>query len=182
MCHHHAKVRLVNGDGALGDRPTELILKQNGDPRALLANAIIILRTAPQWSGVLGHDTFALSTVALAPPPWEMGRNSRWEPRAWTARDDVMTAVWLQHQGVLIGHDTAQIAVEAVAHEHEFHPIRELPRRPEVGWAAASRTMAFDLPRGRRLALHASGGASLPRQRRRARSSARLQVGPADRL
>ncbi|MFL5152640.1 MAG: hypothetical protein ACJ8C3_07220 [Microvirga sp.] len=55
MCHHHAKVRLVNGDGALGDRQTELILKQNGDPRALLANAIIILRTAPQWSGVLGH-------------------------------------------------------------------------------------------------------------------------------
>ena len=31
----------------------------------------------------------------------------------------------LQHQGVLIGHDTAQIAVEAVAHDHEFHPIRD---------------------------------------------------------
>jgi hypothetical protein len=39
-------------------------------PKPILANALIALRGAPEWKGVLAYDEFALSTMMMRPPPW----------------------------------------------------------------------------------------------------------------
>jgi hypothetical protein len=121
----HASLRVIDGAAHGEDWRPRLIAKQNGDPRSLLANVITALRFAPDWAGVLGYDAFALTTMALGARPWERGRNSAEGPRSWTARDDVLTANWLQHNGILVGHDMAQIGVELVAQDNAYHPIKD---------------------------------------------------------
>jgi hypothetical protein len=47
-----------------------LVVTDKGKPRALLANAIIVLKDAPEWDGVLGFNEFSLDTVVLKSTPW----------------------------------------------------------------------------------------------------------------
>jgi predicted P-loop ATPase len=122
----HATLRAIDGEvGSDSDWRSHLLLKQNGDARSILANVIMALRLAPEWSGVLGYDAFGLAAVALREPPWGTGRNSAHGAVPWTARDDVLAANWLQHNGIMVGHELAQVAVELVAQDNKFHPIRD---------------------------------------------------------
>lgn len=53
---------------AKGNWQQQLLMTDRGTPRAVLANAIIALRLAPEWDGVLGFNEFSMATVALKPP------------------------------------------------------------------------------------------------------------------
>lgn len=99
-----------------------LILSPAGKPKPILANAILAIRNAPEWSGVLGFDQFAHRTVACRPPPWAAGCND-WRERSWTDHDDVEATDWLQHRDIIVGVDTAQKAVENASLQNAFHPI-----------------------------------------------------------
>ena len=55
--------------GARGWR-RKLLVSATKEPRALLANVLLALREAPEWKGVLAYDAFALTALALRPPPW----------------------------------------------------------------------------------------------------------------
>lgn len=128
----------ANGEQAVRDlinRPTaseakardwhlDLLTNREGEPRPVLANAILALRTAPDWQGVLWHDEFAATTVARKPPPWPTGRGT-WHDTEWSDRDDLLVANWLQHQGILVPASIAGQAVEAVARDRLCHPVRE---------------------------------------------------------
>jgi predicted P-loop ATPase len=85
----------------------------------VLANAIAALRHAPEWSGVLAFNEFALGTTALKPAPWGTVRNGE-----WTDHEDRLTAEWLQREGVLVSVDVAAQAVQTVSRDHSFHPVR----------------------------------------------------------
>jgi predicted P-loop ATPase len=112
------------------------LLRTKGKPRAELSNVIIALRYAPEWQGVLAHDKSAHRTVARKAPPWA---KTRALPFVWTEEDDILTADWAQHQGISIGVLTAGQAVQAVAAENSFHPIRDfLDALPEK-WDGESR-------------------------------------------
>lgn len=102
---------------------TNLMLKRDGEPKPLLVNAIAALRFAPEWRGIIGYNAFALMTTVMKPPPWEYGTNSFVE-RSWSPRDDVLATEWLQRAGISVGLDTTQQAIETVARDHEFHPVR----------------------------------------------------------
>jgi predicted P-loop ATPase len=102
----------------------ELIYSANGQIKALLANAIMALRLAPAWQGVLAYDEFSLRTLLQRPPPW-IKSNGQWVEQPWTDYHDVLTADWLQHQGIGVGAEIASKAVEAVARDRAFHPIRD---------------------------------------------------------
>jgi predicted P-loop ATPase len=73
---------------------------------------------------VLGYDEFALTAMALRPPPW-VRTNGEWPQRAWSDRDDTLTAEWLQRQGIGVTERVAAVAVQAVAQEHSYHPVRD---------------------------------------------------------
>ncbi len=102
----------------------KLIVNKNGTPGRLLANAIVAMRHAPQWQGVLAFDEFAFRSECVAPPPWDTGHNA-WTPRAWDHTDDIRAADWCQHHGIAVSAEVASQAVEVVAHDHAFHPVRD---------------------------------------------------------
>jgi predicted P-loop ATPase len=62
-----------------------------------------------------------LHVVAKATPPWD----SRAVPFPWRDDDDVRTAAWMQRQGIMVSKETAGQAVQTIAREFPFHPIRE---------------------------------------------------------
>ena len=79
-------------------------------------------RSAPEWQSVLAFDSFALNTRLKHAPPWE---GSGPQDRVWSPLDDVLAANWLQHNGIMVGLYTAQMAIEAVAQDAPYHPIRD---------------------------------------------------------
>jgi predicted P-loop ATPase len=101
--------------------------KKPGAPKPILANAITALRQAPEWFGVLGFNEFSLGTVALRSAPWG-------EPKPgveWTDHEDRLTANWLQHHGIFVSMEIAGQAVQAVAKDRPYHPVREYLDRLE---------------------------------------------------
>jgi predicted P-loop ATPase len=95
-----------------------LIRTKNGSPKAVLANAVAMLRDSPEWKGVLARNEFSLATHAVKPTPWGfVGR--------WSEYQDARGAEWLQHKRVLVSSDLTARAVETVAHENPFHPVRD---------------------------------------------------------
>jgi len=106
------------------DWKSNLLVNNAGTPRPLLANAIVALREAPAWSGVLAYDEFARETVLRAAPPWQrQAKPQIWAPCAWTSHDDLLAADWLQHEEIAVTAAVTQQAVEAVARDASFHPV-----------------------------------------------------------
>lgn len=101
-----------------------LISTADGKPRALFANAAFALREAPQWYGVIAFDTFAKRTMLMKPPPWELGAVN-WLPLTWTPYHDLQCCEWMQQQGIMVNLSVTESAVEMVAHESCFHPVRD---------------------------------------------------------
>jgi predicted P-loop ATPase len=106
--------------GALSWRH-QIIVSESGKPKALLQNAVLMLRHAPEWQGVLGFNEFSLYAVTKRPAPWPQSVASR----NWDDDDDTRTACWLQAQGVLVSSKVAAEAVQMIAREHPFHPVRD---------------------------------------------------------
>lgn len=106
-------------DEAETDWETQLIRSDKGAPVANLANAITALKYAPEWKDVLWRDDFAEATVARKALPVRapVGR--------WSNLHDILTADWLQHQGINVSEKVAGLAAEAVAYDHRFHPPRD---------------------------------------------------------
>ena len=129
-----------------------LLLSPKNTPKPLLANALIALRAAPEWQGVLGYNEFALVTMQLKPPPWLKHENN-WTPQQWTDRDDALTADWLQHQDIGVTVNVAAIAAETVAKDHSFHPIKDYLEKPCLGWGGAHCKFCGVLPRCRSYAV-----------------------------
>ncbi len=104
----------------------KLIIDQHGKPKALLANAIIAFRDAPQWADVLWFDAFHNRTTVRGATPWP---SSAGPDRAWTDTDDTRATEWLQHAGIQVKSDIAGQAAEAVARDRRFHPVLDYLNR-----------------------------------------------------
>ncbi len=102
-----------------------LLRTEKGSPKALLANAAIALRDAPEWAALLSYDAFRQHSLLRGKAPWS---NST-DDRVWTDIDDVRAAMWLQHQGIAVSPDTTSHAVESVAREMTFHPVIDYLKR-----------------------------------------------------
>ncbi len=99
-----------------------LLMGKCGAIQANVANALIAIRHAPEWQGVLHFNESSLITVVKGPPPFESAPSV---PFKWADEHDVLTAAWLQHQGISVHKEIAGQAVQTVSHEHAFHPIRD---------------------------------------------------------
>ena len=100
--------------------PPRFILNARGEARPLLANAIALLRASPEWKGVLANDEFSLRTVALRPAPW--GAPQPGSP--WTDQDDRLATEWIQHRDVHVPLEITGQAIQTIARERRFHPVR----------------------------------------------------------
>ena len=103
---------------------SHLACTKDGVPRAILRNAVTVLREHPSMFGILGFDEFACQTMLLNLPPWEMS-NELWKVRPWTSQDDLACCDWLQHQQIAVSTAVAAEAVELVARDRKYHPVKE---------------------------------------------------------
>ena len=110
-----------------------LITSVSGAPRSLLANALHLFRSAA-WAGVIARDQFALRTVARQATPWGF-------TGPWNEQQDALATEWLHHQDVYVSSDVTARAIETVAEENGFDPLRdyltsvEWDRQPRLaGW------------------------------------------------
>jgi predicted P-loop ATPase len=116
-----------------------LLLNLNGTVKPVLANAITALRGAPEWAGVLAYNEFAHFTVLQKAAPWM--KPDAEVPADWTPNHDTLTTEWLHHQGIFISTDVAGQAVEAVARERPFHPVRSYLK--DLTWDGTHRLQAW---------------------------------------
>jgi predicted P-loop ATPase len=113
----------------------DLLLNLNGTVKPVLANAITALRGAEEWSGAHAYNEFANCTVLRKPAPWmKPGVDIHEE---WTPNHDVLATEWLHHQGIFVSVDVTGQAIEAVARECPFHPVRTYLK--ELTWDGVSR-------------------------------------------
>ena len=119
----------------------ELMLTPTKQPRPLLENAVIALRRAPEWQSVLAYDEFGLATMAMKPPPWLKAQDNAWTPQLWTDRDDVLATCWLQREGIGVSATVTASAVEAVAKDAAFHPVRDY--LTGLSWDGTARIARF---------------------------------------
>ena len=108
------------------DWRAELQRTKGGDIRATFANALTALRYAPEWVGVLEWDEFAMRVTAHRAAPWGAVKSS------WTDQEDRLTCEWLQRNGILIKPHDAGAAVQTVAHDQPYHPVRRYFE--SLGW------------------------------------------------
>lgn len=112
------------GDEPPPDRGWELqLLRKKGEISTCLANAELILSHMPSWKGVIGYDEFAEKTVHRAKPPCSREGAAEGD---WSDHLDMMAAIWMQRAwNVEFSPTTVGQAVEVLARQHRFHPVRE---------------------------------------------------------
>src|SRR5262249_9790986 len=108
-----------------GDWEERLQRTPTQQPKAWLSNVLLALHEAPAWQGVLGHDAFTLTTMVMLPTPWERGANGQWAQGEWTDQEYVHAANWLHSRDIAVAIPPVAAAVQAVAQEHAFHPVRD---------------------------------------------------------
>lgn len=113
-----------SGAGSGGPPPRDwrrkLMRGREGEPLGSLANAIVALRYAPEWDGVIWRDDFGECAVVRKKPPIAVAAEGKWENL-----HDILTTDWLQRHSIGVSVQITAMAVEAVAHDRRFHPVRE---------------------------------------------------------
>lgn len=95
-----------------------LICGEKG-PYAIVANAITLLRSDPEWDGVLAYNEFADRMCFQKHAPWGPANGF------WQDQHEVLTANWLQHHAVRVPSRLACEAAYIVSRDRCFHPLRE---------------------------------------------------------
>jgi len=109
-----------SGEGSTAaDWRKRLIRNKAGDPKALLANAMTAFRDAPEFKDVLFFNEFTSTAVTKRSPVFGGSTGE------WTDHEDRLAADWLHHNGIGVSVEVAGQAVQAVARDHPFHPVRD---------------------------------------------------------
>jgi predicted P-loop ATPase len=97
-----------------------LQLNASGTVKANLFNICMALRHANEFRGAIRWNDMALRSDVLQPLPW-----SDQTDREWSPHDDNKLNEWLQIQSIDAKIQTVCQAVETVAHEQNYHPVRD---------------------------------------------------------
>lgn len=119
-----AATEIAGDRSAIKTRDPDFLRNDDGKILPILANAIQALRHHPEWDQVLWHDEFATRTVARKALPW-IADQGNWSDLGWSDRDDYLVTEWLQRQEIFVPASIAGQAVETVARDRLFHPVRE---------------------------------------------------------
>lgn len=108
------------GEGAKRPFIPGLVFGRDG-LKACMANVYQILKYSPEWRGVVGFDEFSLAVMKRKSPPFAEGSLGE-----WTSTDDSRTAIWMaRHWDFTPSSDLVAEAIETLARDHAFHPVRE---------------------------------------------------------
>jgi hypothetical protein len=113
---------------------THCMVDDKGRVLSNIASAMTAFRNAPELSGLLRYDEMLAASILCKPAPVYgkspnqalEGPEDPWRERPVTDTDVSAMQEWLQLSGLTrIGKDTTHQAVDLVAHENAFHPVRD---------------------------------------------------------
>lgn len=99
----------------------KLKITEKGTIAQTIANVVVILENDPKLAGVLAYDEMRHNIVALSSTPWNKSKG----PRQWVDADDAALRYYLEHAYGISGKDRIFDAVNVVAQDASFHPVRE---------------------------------------------------------
>ena len=92
----------------------------NGEIRADIANAKLVLDNDKRWQGVVGYCDFSYKLIKRKAPPMPHS-----QPGEWTDTDTDRLRIWLsENYGFTPKNADALGAVTVYAESHRFHPVR----------------------------------------------------------
>lgn len=94
---------------------------EKGGIAQTIENVVTVLTHDPQLAGRLGLNEMEHNIVVLSSPPWSGAKC----PRQWTDADDAALRYYLERTYGLTGKDRIFDAVNVVAQDRAFHPVRE---------------------------------------------------------
>lgn len=98
----------------------QLLYTAKGGMVAHAFNVALILGNDRRWKGVIAYDSFSSKIRKLKTPPYGGA------PGDWSDLDDVRVTLWLADvYGLCVKSATVLEAVNAVAHDNAFHPVRQ---------------------------------------------------------
>ena len=98
----------------------QLLYTAKGGMVAHAFNVALILGNDRRWKGVIAYDSFSSKIRKLNTPPYGGA------PGDWSDLDDVRVTLWLADvYGLCVKSATVLEAVNAVAHDNAFHPVRQ---------------------------------------------------------
>ncbi len=87
---------------------------------AHVVNVAMILGNDERWAGVIAEDIFSSKVMKRRATPYGG------QAGEWSDLDDTRTSIWLAEQyGLLVKPLSVLEAVAVVAHQNQFHPVRE---------------------------------------------------------
>ena len=105
---------------------SKVAINNDGSPKGIMSNAAIVIREADEIKGSLGLNEFTGMISVLKKWPWETGYPNPCEVRPWTDEDELAMTEWVQGiAGIHAPRAAIFDAVQRVANEYKFHPVRE---------------------------------------------------------
>lgn len=103
----------------------KLAINNDGEPKAIMSNAAIILREAEELRGCVAYNDFAGMLWVQRKFPWEPGYGNPCD-RVWTDDDELALTEWIQGvAGLHCRKNDIFDATRRVAAEYRFHPVRD---------------------------------------------------------
>jgi hypothetical protein len=112
---------------AVGDWYSKCLEGSDGRTLCNVANTLLALREDPAWQGVVIRDGMLSVTMLEEPKPRREGMSEHPE-YPWPITDQDITEIqeWMQLHGLpTVSWDTVYKAVELVAAENTFHPVKD---------------------------------------------------------
>ena len=103
------------------DWTERLKFTEKGALAQTIENAVIILRHDPKLAGRLALNEMEHNIIALSSLPWSGTKG----PRQWVDADDAALRFYMERVYGLAGKDRIFDAVNVVASENKFHPVRD---------------------------------------------------------
>jgi putative DNA primase/helicase len=100
-----------------------LMLNRHGAALGNLRNVLHALRNAPEWKDLLAYDQFAARVTTRKSPPWG-GR----PVEQWGDEHDTRTCAWMQEHEIPAALGVVGRAIQTVARENCFDPVRDYLR------------------------------------------------------
>jgi len=99
---------------------TAVSAAKDGSPKANLNSALAMLRTSPEWKEVLAFNEFSLHVTTKKPAPWQIAAGCD-----WSDYDDSRLTEWLQQHDVNVNTPVTAEAVQTLARQNSYHPVRQ---------------------------------------------------------
>lgn len=118
----------------------KLAMGNDGEPKGIMSNVATVLRQADEIKGAFAQNDFTGMIHVLRKLPWEPGAGNPCEDRWMNDTDELGTLEWIQGTaGIHATRGATFDAIQRVASEYTYHPVREYLHDAHERWDRRAR-------------------------------------------